>query len=69
MIKEFSDVFPEELSGLAPERKVDLAIEVLPGTTPISKAPYHMAPIEQKELKTQLHKLLVKGFVRPSVSP
>ena len=46
----------------------DLAIKVLPRTTPISKAPYRMAPIELKELKTQLHELLDKGFVRPSVS-
>ena len=54
MIKEFPDVFPEELPGLPPEREVDLFIEVLPGTIPISKAPYHMAPTELKELKTQL---------------
>ena len=51
MIKEFLDVSPEELPGLPPEREVDLAIEVLHGTTPISRAPYHMAPIELKELK------------------
>ena len=54
MIKEFLDVFPEELSGLPPEREVDLAIGVLPRTTPISKVPYRMAPTELKELKTQL---------------
>ena len=44
MIKEFPEVFPDELPGLPPEREVDLFIEVLPGTTPISKAPYCMAP-------------------------
>ena len=54
MIKEFPDVFLEELPGLPPEREVDLSIEVLPGTTLISRAPYHMAPTELKELKTQL---------------
>ena len=54
VIKEFSYVFPGELPGLPLEREVDLSIEVLPGTTPISKAPYRMAPTEQKELKTQL---------------
>ena len=69
MIKEFPDVFPEELSSLPPEREVDLSIEVVQGTTPISKAPYHMAPTELKELKTQLQELLDKGFVQPSVSP
>ena len=46
MIKKFFDVFPKELPGLPPEREVDLSIEVVQGTTPISRAPYHMAPTE-----------------------
>ena len=54
VIKEFPDVFPEELLGLPPEKEVDLSIEVVQGTTPISREPYHMDPIELKELKTQL---------------
>ena len=54
MIKEFPDVFPKELPSLPAEREVDLAIEVLHGTTPISRAPYRMAPTKLKELKTQL---------------
>ena len=45
-----------------------MAIEILHGTVPISRAPYRMALTELKELKTQLHKLLDKGFVQPSVS-
>ena len=69
MIKEFPDVFPEELPGLPPEREVDLSIEVVQGMTPISRAPYRMVPTELKEMKTQLQELLDKGFVRPSVSP
>ena len=69
MIKEFPYVFLKELPSLPPERKVDLAIEVLHGTIPISRAPYRMASIELKELKTQLQELLDKGFVRSSVSP
>ena len=69
MIREFPDVFPEELPGVPPERKVDLSIEVVQGTTPISRAPYRMAPTELKELKTQLQELLDKGFIQPSVSP
>ena len=69
VIREFPDVFPEELSGVPPEREVDLSIEVVQGTTPISRTPYRMAPTELKELKTQLQKLLDKGFIRPSVSP
>ena len=69
VIKELPDVFLEELPGLPPEREVDLSIEIVQGTTPISKAPYLMAPTELKELKTQLQELLDKGFVQPSVSP
>ena len=62
-------MFPKELPGLPPKREVDLAIEVLHVTTPISRAPYRMASTKLKELKTQLHELLNKGFIQPSVSP
>ena len=48
---------------------MDLAIEIVPGTVPMSRAPYRMAPTELKELKSQLKELLDKGFIRPSVSP
>ena len=44
MMKEFPDVFHEELPGLPPEREVDLSIDILPGTAPISREPYLMAP-------------------------
>ena len=69
IVREFLDVFPEELLGIPLEREVDLSIESLPGTTPISRAPYKMAPNELKELKIQLQELLDKGLIRPSVSP
>ena len=69
VVREFPDVFPEELPGIPLEREVDLAIEIVPGTVPMSRAPYRMAPTEQKELKSQLQELLDKGFIRPSVSP
>ena len=52
--ERFSNVFPEELPGIPPKREVDLSIEILPGTTPTSRAPYRMAPTELKELKIQL---------------
>ncbi|RVW37589.1 Transposon Ty3-I Gag-Pol polyprotein [Vitis vinifera] len=55
--------------GLKGEREVEFTIDLAPGTTPISKAPYRMAPMELKELKIQLQELLDKGFIRPSVSP
>ena len=63
VIREFLDVFPEELPEVPPEREVDLSIEVIQGTTPISRAPYRIAPTEMKELKTQLQELLDKGFI------
>ena len=66
---DFPEVFPEELPGLPPEREVQFAIDVLPDAAPVSKAPYRMAPVELKELKTQLQELLDKGFIRPSISP
>ena len=68
-IRDFSDIFPEELPGLPPNRDIEFAIDLVPGTEPISKAPYRMAPAELRELKDQLQELLDKGFIRPSVSP
>ena len=60
--------FLEELPGLPPDREVDFAIELILGTTPISKRPYWMPPNELTELKTQLKELLDKGFIQPSSS-
>ncbi|KAK5845366.1 hypothetical protein PVK06_001539 [Gossypium arboreum] len=65
----YPDVFPEELPGLPPVREIEFGIELVPGTTPISIAPYHMAPTELKELKAQLQELTDRGFARPSFSP
>ena len=62
-------MFPEDLPGLPSDRNLKFAIEVIPGTAPISKAPYRMAPMELAELKKQLQEYLDKGFIRPSVSP
>ncbi|KAL6310827.1 hypothetical protein AAG906_005867 [Vitis piasezkii] len=69
IVREYPDVFPEDLPGLPPEREVEFTIDLVPGTGPMSKAPYRMAPVELKELKVQLQELLDKGFIRPSVSP
>ncbi|KAJ1695434.1 hypothetical protein LUZ63_012132 [Rhynchospora breviuscula] len=69
VVREFQDVFPEEISGMPPQREIEFGIDVVPGTKPISKAPYRMAPAELKELKIQLEELLEKGFIRPSASP
>jgi hypothetical protein len=65
---EYPDVFPDELSGMPPDRDVEFATELQPGTVPISKRPYRMPPIELAELKNQLQELLDKGYIRPSSS-
>ena len=54
VVSEFPDVFPEELPGVPPERQVEFRIDLLPGATPIAKAPYHLAPPEMQELFSQL---------------
>ena len=69
IVREFPDVFPEELPGIPLEMEVDLSIEIVPGTTPMSRAPYKMASAKLKELMSQLQELMDKGFIRPSVSP
>ncbi|KAG8472900.1 hypothetical protein CXB51_034785 [Gossypium anomalum] len=69
VVCDYPDIFPEELPGLPPVREVEFGIELVPGTTPISTAPYRMAPTELKELKTQLQELMDRGFARPSSSP
>jgi hypothetical protein len=62
-------VFPNDLPRMPPERAIELKIELQPGTAPISKAPYKMSPVELKELKIQLHGLLDKGNIYPSITP
>ena len=69
VVREFPDVFPEDLLSIPPDREIDFQIKLTPGTKPISKAPYRMAPLELKELKVQMEELVSKGFVRPSTSP
>ena len=63
IVREFSDVFPEDLSGLPPDRELKFGIELLPGSTPISIPSYRMGLIELKELKIQLQDLVNKGFI------
>jgi hypothetical protein len=68
VVCEYADVFPDELPGMPLDRDIEFAIELQPGTTPISKRPYRMPPTELAELKKQLQELLYKGFIRPSTS-
>ncbi|KAM2307855.1 hypothetical protein ACFX1S_030150 [Malus domestica] len=69
VVRHYPDVFPDDLPGLPPDREVEFAIDLLPGTNPISLTPYRMAPAELRELKIQLQELLDKGFIQPSSSP
>jgi hypothetical protein len=69
VVCDYLDVFPDELPGMPPDRDIEFAIELHPGTAPISKRPSRMPPVELAELKKQLQKLLDKGFIRPSTSP
>ena len=66
---EYTDVFPDDLPGMPPDRDTDFVIELQPGTAPISKRSYRMPPNELAELKIQLQDLLDKGFIHPSASP
>ena len=63
VIKDFSNVFPDELLGFPPDREIEFGIDVPPGTLPISIPPYRMALLELRELKVQLQDLLDKGFI------
>ncbi|GJW43503.1 putative reverse transcriptase domain-containing protein [Tanacetum coccineum] len=69
VIRNFPEVFPDDLPGLPPPRQVEFRIELVPGAAPVARAPYHLAPSELKELSDQLKELLEKGFIRPSSSP
>ena len=68
MLCEFLNVFLEDLLELPPDRELEFGIEILPGLAPIFIPPYRIAPMELKELKTQLQDLVDKGFIRPNVS-
>ncbi|GJZ65807.1 reverse transcriptase domain-containing protein [Tanacetum coccineum] len=69
VVREFEDVFPEDLSGLPPQRQVEFRIDLVPGATPIAKSPYRLALLEMQEFSRQLQELQDKGFIRPSHSP
>ncbi|KAI3702757.1 hypothetical protein L6452_28509 [Arctium lappa] len=69
VVREFPDVFPEDLPGLPPDSVVDFRIDLIPGAAPIARAPYRLAPTEMQEMVVQLRDLLEKGFIRPSSSP
>ncbi|GKB51180.1 putative reverse transcriptase domain-containing protein [Tanacetum coccineum] len=69
VVREFPEVFPEDLPGLPPVRQVEFQIDLIPGSTPVARAPYRLAPSEMQELSNQLQELADRGFIRPSTSP
>ncbi|KAL0454568.1 UNVERIFIED_CONTAM: Transposon Ty3-G Gag-Pol polyprotein, partial [Sesamum latifolium] len=69
IVREFPDVFPDDLPGPPPDREIEFEVSLVPRVTPVSKTPYRMAPAELRELKKQLQELMHKKLIRPSVSP
>ncbi|GJX76749.1 putative reverse transcriptase domain-containing protein [Tanacetum coccineum] len=69
IVRDFPEVFPEDLPGLPPTRQVEFQIDLVPGAAPVVREPYRLAPSEMKELSEQLKELSDKGFIRPSSSP
>ncbi|GJR22328.1 putative reverse transcriptase domain-containing protein, partial [Tanacetum coccineum] len=68
-VRDFPEVFPDDLTGLPPVREIEFRIDLIPGALPVVKSPYRLAPSEMQELSNQLKELQEKGFIRPSHSP
>ncbi|GJW38463.1 putative reverse transcriptase domain-containing protein [Tanacetum coccineum] len=66
VVKEFPDVFPEDLPGIPPIRQVEFQIDLIPRAAPIARTPYRLAPSEMQELSNQLQELTDRGFIRPN---
>nr|GFC11759.1 putative reverse transcriptase domain, ribonuclease H-like domain, aspartic peptidase domain protein [Tanacetum cinerariifolium] len=69
IVRDFFEVFPEDLPGLPLTQQVVFQIDLIPGAAPVARAPYRLAPSEMKELLDQLQELSEKGFIRSSSSP
>ncbi|XP_071712554.1 uncharacterized protein [Rutidosis leptorrhynchoides] len=68
VVREFPEVFPDELAGLPPVREVEYKIDLVPGAMPVAKVPYGLAPYEIREMMSQIQELLDRGFIRSSSS-
>nr|GEY41550.1 putative reverse transcriptase domain-containing protein [Tanacetum cinerariifolium] len=68
IVRDFFEVFPEDLPGLPPTRHVEFQIDLILGDAPVAQVPYRLAPSKMKELSNQLRELSNKGFIRPSSS-
>ncbi|GJV84636.1 putative nucleotidyltransferase, ribonuclease H [Tanacetum coccineum] len=69
VVRDFPEVFQDDLSRLPPIREIKFRIELIPGAVPIAKSPYRLAPSELEELSGQLKELQDNGFIRPSSLP
>ena len=63
ILKEFQDIFSEEIPGLPPKRDLDFTIDLMPGLAPVSRSPYRMNSPELTELRMQVQELLDKGYI------
>nr|GEX18672.1 hypothetical protein [Tanacetum cinerariifolium] len=68
-VRDFPEVFSNDLTGLPPMHEIEIRIDLIPGTLPVVKSPYHLAPSKMLELSNQLKELQEKCFIRPSHSP
>nr|GEV24700.1 putative reverse transcriptase domain-containing protein [Tanacetum cinerariifolium] len=69
VVRDFPEVFPEDLPGLPPTRQVEFQIDLVLEATPVAQVPYILALSKMQELSSQLQELANKGFIRPSSSP
>jgi hypothetical protein len=69
MVSEFPNVSPDDLPRMPPDCDIEFSIDLLPGTAPIAKWPYRMAPVEHEEVKKTIDELLAKGYICRSFSP
>ena len=60
VVQEFPDIF-KEIPGPPPKREVEFRIDLIPGSAPVAKAPYRLAPKDLEEMKKQLQTLMDKG--------
>nr|GEU93946.1 reverse transcriptase domain-containing protein [Tanacetum cinerariifolium] len=62
VVREFPDVFPEELPGLPPVRQVEFQIDIIPRAAPVARAPYRLAP---SEICLKLKRIIKYHRVKP----
>ncbi|GJS53703.1 hypothetical protein Tco_0627065 [Tanacetum coccineum] len=69
IVRDFLEVFPEDLLGLPPTRQVEFQIDFVPSVALVARSPYRLDPSKMQELSNQLQDLSDKGFIRRSSSP